>query len=66
MNSTLNFPPLTGTHNATRKANLPRAVHLDDMCSQARTRLTKLTGAKNNHKIKIAETGQLESRKKII
>ena len=23
MNSTLNFPPLTGTHDATRKANLP-------------------------------------------
>ena len=29
MNSTLNFPPLTGTHDATRKANLPRAVHLE-------------------------------------
>ena len=28
MNSTLNFPPLTGTHDATRKANLPWAVHL--------------------------------------
>ena len=26
-NSTLNFPPLTGTHDATRKANLPWAVH---------------------------------------
>ena len=23
MSSTLNFPPLTGTHDATRKANLP-------------------------------------------
>ena len=29
MNSTLNFPPLTGTHDATRKANLPWAVHLE-------------------------------------
>ena len=28
MNPTLNFPPLTGTHDATRKANLPWAVHL--------------------------------------
>ena len=28
MSSTLNFPPLTGTHDATRKANLPWAVHL--------------------------------------
>ena len=26
--STLNFPPLTGTHDATCKANLPWAVHL--------------------------------------
>ena len=29
MNSTLNFPPLTGTHDATRKANLPGAVYLE-------------------------------------
>ena len=29
------------------------------MCSQASTRLTRLTGSKNSHKIKIAETGQL-------
>ena len=29
MNATLNFPPLTGTHDATRKANLPLVVHLD-------------------------------------
>ena len=28
MNSTSNFPPLTGTHGAMRKANLPWAVHL--------------------------------------
>ena len=28
MNSTLNFPPLTSTHDATRKANLPWAVRL--------------------------------------
>ena len=28
MNPTLNFPPLTGTHDATRKANLPWAVRL--------------------------------------
>ena len=28
MNSTLNFPPLTGTHDATRKANLLGAVYL--------------------------------------
>ena len=29
------------------------------MCSQARTRLIILTDGKNNHNIKIAETGQL-------
>ena len=29
INSTLNFPSLTGTHDATRKANLPWAVHLE-------------------------------------
>ena len=28
MDSTLNFPPLTGTHDATRKASLPGAVYL--------------------------------------
>ena len=28
MNSTLNFPTLTGTHDVTCKANLPWAVHL--------------------------------------
>ena len=28
MNPTLNFPPLTSTHDATRKANLPWTVHL--------------------------------------
>ena len=34
MDSTLNFPPLTGTHDATRKANLPSAVHLGVVPSQ--------------------------------